>query len=92
MRNRGFKKNVLAQWFSQVKYSNRTNFLDSNTDDTCYYQECAKLWQMRPNQYWGGYNERNFGNSYQRGSGSHFREGGYRGFLLVREVVKSCHN
>ena len=38
MRNRGFKKNLLAQWFSQVKYSNRTKFLDGNPDDTCYYQ------------------------------------------------------
>ena len=38
MRNRGFKKNKLAQWFSQIKYSNRTKFLDGNPDDTCYYQ------------------------------------------------------
>ena len=38
MRNRGFNKNVLAKWFSQVKYSNRAKFLDGNPDDTCYYQ------------------------------------------------------
>ena len=38
MRNRGFHKNVLANWFSQVKYSNRAKFLDDNPDDTCYYQ------------------------------------------------------
>ena len=38
MRNRGFKKNKLAQWFSQIKYSNRTKSLDGNPDDTCYYQ------------------------------------------------------
>ena len=38
MRNRGFKKNKLTQWFSQIKYSNRTKFLDGNPDDTCYYQ------------------------------------------------------
>ena len=38
MRNRGFHKNVLAKWFSQVKYSNRAKFLDGNPDDTCYYQ------------------------------------------------------
>ena len=38
MRNHGFNKNVLAKWFSQVKYSNRAKFLDSNPDDTCYYQ------------------------------------------------------
>ena len=38
MRNRGFKKKLLAQWFSQVKYSNRTKFLDGNPEDTCYYQ------------------------------------------------------
>ena len=38
MRNRGFNKNVLAKWFSQVKYSNRAKFLDGNPDNTCYYQ------------------------------------------------------
>ena len=38
MRNRGFHKNMLANWFSQVKYSNRAKFLDDNPDDTCYYQ------------------------------------------------------
>ena len=38
MRNRGFHKNELAKWFSQVKYSNRAKFLDGNPDDTCYYQ------------------------------------------------------
>ena len=38
MRNRGFNKNMLAKWFSQVKYSNRAKFLDGNPDDTCYYQ------------------------------------------------------
>jgi hypothetical protein len=38
MRNRGFHKNVLANWFSQVKYSNRAKFLDDIPDDTCYYQ------------------------------------------------------
>ena len=38
MRNRGFNKNVLAKWFSQVKYSNRAKFLDGNPDDTCYDQ------------------------------------------------------
>ena len=38
MRNCGFKKKLLAQYFSQVKYSNRTKFQDSNPDDTCYYQ------------------------------------------------------
>ena len=38
MRNCGFNKNVLAKWFSQVKYSNRAKFLDGNPDETCYYQ------------------------------------------------------
>ena len=37
MRNCGFNNHVLAQWFSQVKYS-RAKFLDGNPDDTCYYQ------------------------------------------------------
>ena len=37
MRYLGFNKNVLAIWFSQVKYS-RAKFLDGNPDDTCYYQ------------------------------------------------------
>ena len=38
MRNCVFNKNMLAKWFSQVKYSNRAKFLDGNPDDTCYYQ------------------------------------------------------
>ena len=29
---------MLAQWFAQVKYSNRTKFLDCNPEDICYYQ------------------------------------------------------
>ena len=33
MRNRGLRKNLLAQWFPQVKYSNRTKFLDGNPED-----------------------------------------------------------
>jgi len=36
MRNRWFKKKKLVQWFH--KYLNRTKFLDSNPEDTCYYQ------------------------------------------------------
>ena len=38
MRNCGFKKNLLAQKFSQIKYSNRTKFLDGNPEVMCYYQ------------------------------------------------------
>ena len=36
-RNRGFKEKLLVQWFSQT-YLNKTKFLDSNQEDTCYYQ------------------------------------------------------
>ena len=38
MRNRKFRKNWSTQWFSQVRYSNRTKFLDGNPEDICYYQ------------------------------------------------------
>ena len=38
MRNCGFSKNKLAHWFSQVKYSNRANFLAKNPINTCHFQ------------------------------------------------------
>jgi hypothetical protein len=44
MRNHGFRKKLLTQWFSQVRYSNtnRTKFLDGNPEDICYYQGTRK--------------------------------------------------
>ena len=38
MRNRGFKKNKLSHWFSEVKYSSRAKFLCDNLENTCYFQ------------------------------------------------------
>ena len=38
MRNRGFKKNKLSHWFSEVKYSTRAKFLCDNLENTCYFQ------------------------------------------------------
>ena len=45
MRNRGFNKNVLAKWFSQVKYLNR--------DVLSGY--ARNLGRYHPNQDWGRY-------------------------------------
>ena len=39
MRIRGFSKNKLSQWFSEVKYSNRAKFLAKNPINTCHFQE-----------------------------------------------------
>ena len=38
MRNRGFNKNKLSHWFSEVKYSSRAKFLCDNLENTCYFQ------------------------------------------------------
>ena len=38
MRNRGFKKNMLSHWFSEVKFSQRAKFLDDNLENKCYFQ------------------------------------------------------
>ena len=38
MRHRGFKKNKLSHWFSEVKYSSWAKFLCDNLEDTCYFQ------------------------------------------------------
>ena len=38
MRNRGFKKNKLSHWFSEVKFSSRAKFLGDNLENKCYFQ------------------------------------------------------
>jgi len=38
MRNRGFSKHKLSQWFSEVKYSNRAKFLAKNPINACQIQ------------------------------------------------------
>ena len=38
MRNRGFSKNKLSQWFSEVKYSNCAKFLAKNPVNPCQNQ------------------------------------------------------
>ena len=38
MRNRGFKKNKLSHWFSEVKYSYRAKYLGVNLGNICYLQ------------------------------------------------------
>ena len=38
MRNRGFKKNKLSHWFSEVKYSSRAKFLCDNLENLCHFQ------------------------------------------------------
>ena len=38
MRNRGFKKNKLSHWFSEVKFSLRAKFLGDNLENKCYFQ------------------------------------------------------
>ena len=38
MRNRGFSKNKLSQWFSEVKYSNRAKLLAKNRANMWHFQ------------------------------------------------------
>ena len=38
MRNRGFKKNKLSHWFSEVKYSSRAKYLGANPGNMWYFQ------------------------------------------------------
>ena len=38
MRTRGFKKNKLSHWFSEVKYSSRAKFLCDNLENLCHFQ------------------------------------------------------
>jgi len=38
MRYRGFSKNKLSHWFSEVKYANRAKFLAKNPINKCHFQ------------------------------------------------------
>ena len=38
MRYRGFSKNKLSHWFSEVKYSNHAKFLAKNPINKCHFQ------------------------------------------------------
>ena len=48
MRNRGFSKNKLSHWFSEVKYSNYAKFLAKKLINTCHFQGARETEAERP--------------------------------------------
>ena len=81
IRNRGFRKNLLTQWFSQVRYSNRTKFLDGNPEDICYYQGTREtMVDTTLIKIGEGIRREALGNQYQRGGGGRFRGRAYQYF------------
>ena len=73
MRNRGFKKNKLSHWFSEVKYSSRAKYLGVNPGIFVISREREKRRQIPSNQSFGGDFRRNYEPEFPRYHGGGFR-------------------